>query len=163
MSDFAITVVGMNEIERRNARRMVKLKGGAGGQGINRKANAQAVAIVDGWVQKNFSTDGRMAMGGKGWAPLAKKTMRARQEGWGGYVKRSNPQILRDQGKLKTQWKHYFTSTIGLLRSAVEYGLYHDDPSPKSHLPKRRILPRQDQIKAKIKAHYRWFLRNGIK
>ena len=160
MSDFIIKVVGLNLLQKRMMARKMKLTGGQRG-GVSRKANAQAIAIVDRWVQKNFEGEGKLAMGGGGWKPLSAATLLARAEGWGQYVKSKTPKILQNKGALKSRWKHFYNSNTGKLQSQVDYGVAHDEG--KGSLPTRRILPLDRQIKPKLNAHYQWFIRQSIR
>lgn len=156
MADFAIKMVGLNLLQRNMLRRQNTLKN-------RRKANAQAVAILDRWVQKNFEGEGKLAMGGKGWRPLSPSTLLAREKGYGIYKGHasSNPRILQNVGNLKTQWKHFFTHKIGKLQSQMDYGMSHH--KGVGRLPVRRILPLDRQIKPKLRKHFEWFKRNAIK
>ena len=163
MSDFIIKVVGLNLLQKRMMARKMKLSGGQR-SGVSRKANAQAIAIVDRWVQKNFEGEGRLAMGGGGgWKPLAPATLIARERGYGIYKhhETKDPRVLINVGNLKNEWKHYYNSRTGKLQSQMDYGEPHE--KGLGSLPVRRILPLDRQIKPKLAKHYNWFIRQAIR
>lgn len=156
---FVIKVVGLKRLQRKMLRRKNRLTGG-NARGVSKKANMQALAVVDRWIQKNFDGQGKLSMGGGGWQPLSARTLLARQKGWGDYVKSNNPKILQNKGNLKNRWKHYASERTSYIRSTTDYGIYHHKGEG---VPKRRITPTQKQIRPQLKKHYRWFIRNGIR
>lgn len=106
-----------------------------------RKASfAMAVIIVDRWIQKNFASEGAPV---GGWAPLKPLTIARRREG---KKKNKGHRILQDAGQLKTRWKHYWTDRSAIVRSGVDYGIYHDSDKPRTVLPRRQILPDEKHI-----------------
>jgi phage gpG-like protein len=111
--------------------------------------NARAVIIVDRWIQKNFQTEGGFV---GGWDELKQATIdRRRKNGKGA-------KILQDDSNLKNNWKHFWNSKFGLIRSGEPYGDYHDSPEPrKSKLPRRQILPDEKHIiKSLMKLYGKW-------
>ena len=118
-----------------------------------RTANAQAVMVVDRWVQKNFQGEG-----GKvgGWVPLQAQTIKARKRNRKGNVK-----ILQDVGWLRKKWKHEYSHKSGALISAVSYGKFHDEGT--KHLPVRQIIPKQAEVWPDIKKVFELHLRKAIR
>jgi phage gpG-like protein len=106
-------------------------------KGVNRKA----VIFVDRWVQKNFEQQGEPT--GERWPPLSELTKLRRRVG-----KKSTKghKILQDTGDLKTDWKHFWNNSYGLIRSKTPYAIYHDSDKPRSRLPRRQILPDEKHI-----------------
>ena len=159
MAGFTIKLVGMKALQRGMMRRHSRLSGGKR-SGVSKKANMQALAIVDKWIQKNFEHEGKDAMSG-GWEPLSARTLLARKRGYGDYVKSGNPKILQNKGTLKARWKHYASERTSYIRSMVDYGIYHHKGT--GHLPERRIVPTDKQIRPQLRKHYEWFMRNAIR
>jgi phage gpG-like protein len=151
---FMIKVVGVNYAMRKNEARKKKLAN-------NQKMLMQQLALVDRWVQKNFQSEGKKAVGGTGWKALSPATILAREKGWGQYVKSMNPRILQNKGDLRNRWEHRITNRMGVLRSKVDYGVPHDQGL--GNLPKRPILPTTEQIRPELKKHAKWFIKQGLK
>ena len=139
-----LKVVGMNKLTSSLDKKRMSLDD-------REKVNAQAVIVVDRWVQKNFESEGKMSMGG--WKPLSAKTL-ARRRG-------SSAKILQDTGTMKGRWKHISNRKRGILRSGVAYAEAHHKGS--GNLPERRILPTCEQIMPIIKKVYKDFVRMIIK
>ena len=164
MADTIFKIVNLKQFSARMKKKVRKLdkRGGAGGP------YHMAVIYLDRWIQKNFDKDGKPAMGGSGWKPLAASTIRAREKGWGDYVKDSSPQILRNRGTLKSRWKHDYNNRRAIIEnfatakgSTYYYGLAHDEG--RGHLPERRILPKEKQVSKKIKEIFGFWIRTSMK
>ena len=128
-----------------------------------KKVNLAAIVAIDGWVQRNFKSEGALAGGGSPWKPLSPQTLlRRRKEGKGA-------KILQDTGQLKSRWKHQASARHTVLQSGVDYGTYHDSDEPrkmkdgKPILPQRKILPTNEQAKPILKKIYLFFIRKSLK
>jgi len=157
MSESAFKIVNLRQFTNKIRRIHGKLekRGSVGGP------MHQAVIFLDGWIQRNFRDDGRLAMGGSGWKPLAPSTVKARERGWGYYKpKTSNPQILRHKGFLMRRWKHDYNDRRAVIENFATskgyyYGVAHDEG--RGNLPERRILPRNEQVATDIRKIFgRW-------
>lgn len=124
------------------------------------RLNAQAVATVDRFIQKNFESEGSLTHEGTGWAPLAASTIAQRKRNKSGSVK-----ILQDTGSLKSRWKHLYDAKRALVASSMGYGTQHDKGMPhrKPPLPQRRILPREKHIMPMLLKIYKKFVQVAIK
>ena len=124
--------------------------------GNRRKVNAQALTIVDRWVQKNFQSQGKLATDGQGWQKLSASTLLQRRKG-GGKVS-----ILQDTGQLRQRWKHIIRGTkIAILRSMVQYSIYHEEGTKK--MPQRRILPEEEHIQPQLEKVFNVFIKKAIR
>lgn len=117
--------------------------------------NARAVTVVDAWIQKNFQQEGRLAVEG-GWKPLSARTLLERRKG----KKSHGHKILQDTGTLKGRWKHRWTSRYAKIQSMVDYAMKHH--LGKGHIPKRPILPTNEQIWPKLERLYKDWIRKII-
>lgn len=132
--------VGLNRIMNGLARASTIIKGGEG-MGFYTKA----ISYVYRFVLKNFQSQGQQV---GGWAPLADSTMAWKE-------KHGYSMILQNVGNLKNNWRPIIGPSSGILRSATNYGIYHDSDQPRKQkrgggdrLPRRRILPTSDEMKA---------------
>ena len=116
-----------------------------------KKANAQALAVVDRWVQKNFQGEGGNV---GGWAPLQAQTIKARTRNKG------KVKILQDVGWLRKKWKYDYSNTHAALVSGVNYGKFHDEGT--QHLPVRQIVPKKPEIWPEIEKVFALHLRKAI-
>jgi phage gpG-like protein len=143
----AIEIVGLDAVKARLAKVESSLKN-------NEVSFKRSVAVVDGWVQRNFRSEGGNV---GGWAKLADSTIESR-------MRRRNKtgaiRILQDIGTLRMKWKHLFGKDYGALVSAVDYGIFHETGTSK--MPQRRILPTMDEIWPKIKELFSDELRRSI-
>jgi phage gpG-like protein len=164
MAEAPFKIVGLKRLEKNmvSKRRKLLKRRGRGGP------FHMAVIFLDAWIQRNFKSDGKKAMGGGGWKPLAPATIRARAEGWGDYKKDSNPQILRNRGTLRQSWKHDYNNDRAIIEnyatakgSTYYYGLAHDEG--RGDLPERRILPQDKQIAKDIKKIFGYWIRTSLK
>ena len=113
-----------------------------------REINARAVILLDRWIQRNFQTQGKMAMGGGGWKPLKKATIKQRRGKSPKSVK-----ILQDTGTMRRRWKHIWSARLAGIQSGVNYSAYHDR-GVRGRLPKRKILPTRQQIWIEVRTLY---------
>ncbi len=115
------------------------------------KLNAQAVTVIDGWIQRNFQEEGGLVQSG-GWKPLEASTIRLREHG--------GDRILQDIGDLRSKWKHLYTPKKAAIMSGVDYGEQHDKGIG---VPQRKILPREEHIMPKLMKIYKTFVRGILK
>ena len=153
---ISFRLLGAAGFKRRMSERSKRLKN-------TKKVNLAAIVAIDSWVQQNFKSEGDLAGGGSPWEPLSPQTLlRRRKEGKGA-------KILQDIGQLKSRWKHQASARDAKLQSGVDYGTYHDSDKPrkmkdgKPILPKRKILPTQEQAKPILKKIYEFFIRKSLK
>lgn len=158
----AIQVTGIEAVKARIAKVNNGLKN-------NETAFKRAVAVVDGWVQQNFRSEGGNV---GGWAPLAESTLKQRKRGSYRHARTASEarrmdakgpgkfKILQVNGTLRMKWKHLFGKDHGALVSAVDYGIFHEKGTSK--MPQRRILPTMEEIWPKIKALFSDELRRSI-
>jgi Phage virion morphogenesis family len=127
-----------------------------------RTANARAVAFIDSWIQRNFREQGKRAMDGTGWQPLAPSTIARRRHGknksLAGVVA-----ILQNRGWLRDKWKHLYTSEKIAVQSSMDYGHFHDSDEPRTRLPQRRIVPRVRQVRKPLMEIYRRHMTEALK
>jgi phage gpG-like protein len=128
--------------------------------------NAKVTAYIGKWIQENFKSQGRKAIGGSGWKPLSELTIAMRGKGIGS----GSPQILVDIGDLKNRWKRFYTDQDAFIESGVDYGWKHEHgdrhntwmgfPAP---IPQRKILPIKNQVWDGVKKIYKIFLGKVLK
>ena len=104
--------------------------------------NAKCTAYIGTWIQKNFKSEGKEAIGG-GWAPLSDLTIALRRN-----KGRDTTRILQDTGNLKNRWKRFYTDEEAYIESGVSYGWKHElgDPTntwngKPAPIPQRKIRP----------------------
>ena len=133
-------------------RRMSKV-----GKGLKdrRKLNARSVVLVDRWIQKNFQQEGQLAYPGTGWQKLSPVTIASRRKGKG------SVKILQDTGQMRSRWKKFWTSKFAKVQSGVPYSEKHHEGL--GHIPERRILPTEAQIKPDLLKLYSNFIKTLIK
>lgn len=125
-------------------------------------ANARAVAFIDSWIQRNFRGQGKLAMGGTGWQPLAPSTIARRRHGKNKSLAGVTA-ILQDKGNLRSHWKHLYTPEKIAVQSSEEYGIYHDSDEPRPRLPQRRIVPRTPQVREPLMEIYKKHMAEALK
>jgi len=143
----AIQVVGLKEV----AARIDKAKRDMGSTEL---AFKRSVAVIDGWIQRNFREEG-----GKvgGWAPLADSTIERRMKrNKGGMIR-----ILQDNGQLRERWKHTWSKNHAAVVSAVDYGIFHETGTKK--MPQRRILPTLEEIWPSIEKLFDEHIRRALR
>lgn len=149
-----LKVVGINSLTSKMNQRKLRLDDRS-------KLNARAIVVLDRWIQKNFDTEGQLAVGG--WQPLSPSTLLARAKGWGNYKhhKSASPKILQDTGKLKTNWKHYYDKRRAWIRAGVIYAVTHQEGL--GNVPRRPLIPTKKQIMPALKKIYGEFIRTNLK
>jgi len=133
-------------------RRLKKMKGGISDR---RKLNAQIVVVLDRWIQKNFQQQGKLAHSGRGWKALAPATIAQRRK------KGAGAKILQDTGQLRSRWKHQWTSKFAKVQSGVPYSEIHHEGL--GHIPERRILPTESQIRPEVLKVFGKYIKTVIK
>ena len=112
------------------------------------------MAVVDKWIQSNFTTEG-----GKvgGWKPLKEATIARRRQ--------KSSAVLQDTGWLKRSWVYAVTTfeatlTEGNKKGKVTFGktigeaFYGDFHNKGKGVPKRQIIPYPYQVTTDVKAAY---------
>ena len=152
MSSLAsFTMIGIKQLQHHLDSRIQQLN--------NRRAvNAQAIAVIDRWIQKNFQSQGKLAHPGTGWKELSPMTIMLRRKG---PKKTGKVMILQDTGTMRSRWKHFWDAWVAKIQSGVDYADKHH--YGKDNLPVRRILPNQKQIGPEIKKLYEVFCRKILK
>jgi len=151
MALAAFKLVGMKALQDSLTAKARKLEN-------RRKVNAQAVALTDKWIQKNFQTQGRLAHPGTGWKPLSPVTLMMRRKG---PKKTGKVMILQDTGTMRSRWKHFWDAWVAKIQAGVDYAYKHH--YGKEGLPVRRVLPTQKQIGPDLKKLFAKFVRNILK
>lgn len=163
MAETAFKIVNLRRFTNkiRSINRKLDKRGGIGGP------FSQAVIFLDGWIQRNFKSDGRLAEGGSGWQPLAPSTKRAREKGWGYYKPATaSPQILRHKGYLMRRWKHEYNDRRAVIENFATskgfyYGTAHDEGT--GNVPQRRILPQDHQVAGPIRKIFGKWIKTSLK
>jgi len=152
MSSLAsFTMIGIKQLQKHMDSRIQQLNN-------RRTVNAQAIAVIDRWIQKNFQTQGRLAHPGTGWKELSPMTIMMRRKG---PKKTGKIMILQDTGTMRSRWKHFWDAWVAKIQAGVDYAYKHH--FGKDNLPIRRILPSQKQIGPEIKKLYAAFVRKILK
>ena len=145
-----ITIKGINPVKTRmekNRKRLTK----------NRVAYQKAVIVIDRWIQKNFESEGSLT--GKPWPELAESTVmnlsKRRSKG--------HKVLHGDTGDLKSNWKHWFTTSRAVVRSKTPYAIYHDSDEPRTVLPRRQIIPDTKHVQDKIEKIFGKFVRTNLR
>ena len=143
MSSLAsFTMIGIKQLQHHLDSRIQQLN--------NRRAvNAQAIALTDRWIQKNFQSQGKLAHPGTGWKELSLTTIMMRRKG---PKKTGKVMILQDTGTMRSRWKHFWDAWVAKIQAGVDYAYKHH--FGKEGLPVRKILPTQKQIGPEIKKLY---------
>ncbi len=144
----AIQVVGLKEV-------MARLDKAKAEMGRTELAFKRSVAVIDGWIQRNFREEGGKVCG---WAPLADSTIERRmaRRNKSGMIR-----ILQDTGGLRERWKHTWGKDHAAVVSAVEYGIFHETGTKK--MPQRRILPTLEEIWPSIEKLFDEHIRRALR
>jgi len=147
----SFTMIGIKQLQKHMDSRIQQLNN-------RRTVNAQAIALTDRWIQKNFQTQGKLAHPGTGWKELSPMTIMLRRKG---PKKTGKVMILQDTGTMRSRWKHFWDARVAKIQAGVDYAYKHH--FGKDNLPVRRILPSQKQIGREIKKLYEVFCRKILK
>lgn len=142
---FSLQVTGLDQVKRR----LDKIKANLSQR---RTANARAIALIDGWVQHNFKSEGEKV---GGWAPLKESTIKGRRRNKSGLVK-----ILQSNGELRRNWKHIVDDDNAILQSGVDYGHYHNKGTSK--MVQRQILPTKKEAWEIIRGIYEALIKKAL-
>lgn len=151
MALAAFTLKGMKKVQDSLAKKARKLEN-------RRKVNAQAIALTDKWIQKNFQRQGLLAHPGTGWKPLSPVTLMMRRKG---PKKTGRVMILQDTGTMRSRWKHFWDTWVAKIQAGVDYAYKHH--YGKEGLPVRRVLPTEKQIGPDLKKLFAKFVRGILK
>lgn len=146
---ISIKTIGGAAVLRRITRSKAKLQ--------NRSTMFKAATVfVQGWIQKNFKSDGRMSMGGRGWKKLKASTIKARRKGGAG------AKILRDMGTLRQSFKATYNNVSGVVFNNLPYANTHNYGDKSRNIPERRMMPLRKQVLKELKAISKRFIKRSI-
>jgi len=97
--------------------------------------NAKIATWLDGWVQRNFKTEGGNV--GK-WAPFKKGGRKK-----AGMSFDASAKLLQDTSRLRHSYSPFHSKNDAGIGSDVEYAVTHEFGNPTKGLPARRMLPRK--------------------
>lgn len=102
------------------------------------------------WIDKNFQAEGGLLSDGK-WKPLADSTVRGRRRGkrkikTQAQRRRYRARILQDTGRLRQSFTMRATNSSVTVGTAVPYAVYHESDAPRKVLPRRRMLPKFEEL-----------------
>ncbi len=124
-----------------------------------RDPNQRVMVYLDGWVQRNFKTEG-----GKvgGWVPLAAG---GRWKTTAAGVRKFDPdaKILQDTGRLRLSFVPFERdrgNVVG-IGSDVPYSEKHE--YGEGNLPQRRMLPRRSEIIEDVRRIFSQFVGNAVR
>lgn len=120
--------------------------------------NKLAIIEVFKWIQRNFSTEGKLAVGG--WAKLKEATTNRRRKG---KKTKYRDKILQDTGALRQNWIMLINKKQASITSGEKYASRHHHGDTAMNLPARPILPTNRQIMPALLKVYRYFVRTIIK
>lgn len=176
MAETAFKIVGLPELRQTVSKheRLLKHPGsGRGSYGGKGGPFHRSVIYLDGWIQRNFKQEGKLAMGGSGWEPLKPSTLRKiAGTARGGAGKKQvlishRPKILQDTGKLRMSWRHDYNDKEAIIENYATagnknyyYGYAHQEG--KGHLPVRRIIPEREQVESKIQKIFKLWIREVL-
>lgn len=110
---------------------------------------ASVSAFLDRWVQKNFRSEGGNV---GGWEPFARGGRWVKGRGLD-----TNAKLLQDTGRLRSSFLPFATKNNAGIGSELEYSKNHEEGL--NHLPVRRMLPNQAEVKDDVKR----ILERGVK
>lgn len=113
--------------------------------------HARIAVFLDGWVQRNFKSEGGFV---GGWQKFKAGGRRIK-----GSIDRS-AKLLQDTGRLRASFLLFSNSKNAGIGSDIHYAKKHNDGL--EGLPKRRMLPKEQEIKSDIKDIYTGFIRKNM-
>lgn len=110
---------------------------------------AEALDIVTARSDSLFAMAGSNVFRANTWPPLAPKTVKARERGWGYYRNTpSRPGVLRWTGNLQENKERHVSDSGGRLTYRAPYAIYHQEGGGK--LPRRVIVDLSDETGMQI-------------
>lgn len=113
-----------------------------------KRLNANAVTLVDKWIQGNFRSEGAPV---GGWTVISSATIAAKK----------SSKILHDEGRLRSDWKHISDGSIAAIESERDYSRKHDEGL--GNMPKRQILPSEEHVIKQLTTLFESFVRKAIR
>ena len=104
--------------------------------GNTKALHAKGVVEVDKWIQRNFDSQGQLAMP-SGWPDISDATK----------LRKGSTKILIDHGFLRKDWKHFYNSRRGVVESKKDYAKAHHYGYPERNIPARPIIPTPKQMR----------------
>jgi phage gpG-like protein len=148
MAIFDIRVSGLAGLQR-NLKKLSK------GLGDTKTLNKMRVAGMDGFIEKNFQTEGQLVAPGGSWKPLDRKTIAARRKG----KRKASPKILQDTGLMKNTRKFVIGDKEAKIVFDALYANTHHFGSKQKNIPARPLFSNKAYAKTgkdkKIVQH--WF------
>jgi len=116
-------------------------------------AYKQLAAYLDGWVQRNFASQGGRV---GGWAPyryggrLTTKSKANAQSIEGRHWINGAAVLLQDTGRLRISFLPFVDGDNVGVGSELPYSKTHEEGLPEKNVPQRRILPRDADVRPAI-------------
>ena len=111
------------------------------------------------WVFDNFTQDGKLATNGAGWRPLSPVTIAKRRKGKG----RGSVKILRDTGIMRAGVNKRADASRAVVGFGGQHGLLSYFHHAGAGVPRRPLLPTEEQIMPNLVARLTAYLRSVIK
>lgn len=105
----------------------------------NKKPYQKASAFLDRWVQKNFSSEGKLATG-QGWTAFSKYNARALRD--------PSAKLLQDTGRLRSSFQPFYNVFNAGIGSKLHYAEKHEEGEG---VPERPMLPEKKQVWPDVK------------
>jgi len=126
--------------------------------------NHASILTIDRWIQQNFEKEGgKHSESSLKWKPLSPYTLSVRRKGKKAKLSGADVRILQDTGALKTRWIPKSNNKGSSLQSQVKYANDHEAGIRVKNLPKRKILPTEEQGEEIIKPVYQHFIKELLK
>ena len=113
--------------------------------------HARIAAFLDGWVQRNFKTEGKKV---GGWKPFKAGGRRLKNGSFDGSAK-----LLQDTGRLKFSFIPFHNKKDAGIGSDLPYSEFHEKGKG---VPKRRMLPVFGEVKSDIDKIYKGFVNEVV-
>lgn len=113
---------------------------------------AKCSIFLDGWVQRNFKTEGGNV---GGWKKFAVGGRRRKGKGID-----TSAKLLQDTGRLRLSFKPFATKSDAGIGSDLPYSKNHDEGVD---VPQRRILPQKKEVWPKVKEIFNKHVEQVIK
>lgn len=104
-----------------------------------KKPYQKVAAFLDRWVQKNFSSEGKLATG-QGWQPFSKYNRRALRD--------PSAKLLQDTGRGRSSFQPFYNVMNAGIGSKLHYMEKHHEGKG---VPERPILPKRKQVWPDVK------------
>lgn len=115
-------------------------------------AYSRASVYLDRWVQENFKTEGGKVGGWKAFSP---NTRRAQLD--------PSAKLLQDTGHMRASFLPFATRHNAGIGSDLPYSEYHHKGAPANNLPKRRLLPEDDDVRDDVRDIFEGYLEEALR